>query len=69
MVRKIALPSVELLSAILAGCGSLDRPREARDVGVSDVRLKHLSAEVASNVQRGFIPGAVILVARDGKIV
>jgi CubicO group peptidase (beta-lactamase class C family) len=66
---QIAFPSVVLVSAILAGCASMDTQKHARSFGVSDQRLKQVSAQISTDVQNGAIPGAVILVARNGKIV
>ena len=69
MRLQIGFPSVVLVSAILAGCANMDTHKDARSFGVSDQRLKQLSAQISADVQKGAIPGAVILVARNGKIV
>jgi CubicO group peptidase (beta-lactamase class C family) len=60
---------IVLLSAIVAGCANIDARDDARGFGVSGQRLKQLSAQISAEAQSGAIPGAVILVARNGKIV
>src|SRR5215831_14920388 len=50
--------------------GSLDgSPVSGRTYAVSTPRLKQLSALTAGDVQKGQIPGVVMLVARNGKVV
>jgi CubicO group peptidase (beta-lactamase class C family) len=63
------ITGVVLLSAIVAGCANIDARDDARGFGVSGQRLKQLSAQISAEAQSGAIPGAVILVARNGKIV
>jgi len=60
---------IVLLSAIVAGCANIDSRDDARGFGVSGQRLKQLSAQLSAEARSGAIPGAVILVARNGKIV
>jgi CubicO group peptidase (beta-lactamase class C family) len=50
-------------------CANIDAHDDARGFGVSSQRLKQLSAQISAEAQSGAIPGAVILVARNGKIV
>jgi len=66
MMRKIF---TLVLPLALAACANMDTREGGQTYGVSEQRLKQLSAEIASDVQKGAIPGAVILVARDGKVV
>ena len=60
---------VVLLSAMVAACANIDARDDARAFGVSSQRLKQLSAQLSTEARSGAIPGAVILVARNGKIV
>jgi len=66
MMRKML---TFVLPLALAACANMDMREGGQTYGVSEQRLKQLSAEIASDVQKGTIPGAVILVARDGKVV
>lgn len=69
MRLQVSFPSIVLVSAILVGCAGMDTRENAGASGVSDQRLKQVSAEIAAEGQKGQIPGAVVLVARNGKIV
>ena len=62
---------IALLAFTLAACAGLqDRPGGgAPDQGFSRPRLEALSAQTRADVQNGRIPGAVMLVARNGKLV
>lgn len=66
---KRGVTFIVLLSAIVAGCANIDAHDDARGFGVSSQRLKQLSAQISAEAQSGAIPGAVILVARNGKVV
>jgi CubicO group peptidase (beta-lactamase class C family) len=65
---RVELPA-SFSSAIVAACANVDARDDARGFGVSSQRLKQLSAQISTEAQSGAIPGAVILVARNGKIV
>ena len=58
---------IVLLCAMVAACASIDARDDARGFGVSGQRLKQLSTQFRAEAQSGAIPGAVILVARNGK--
>jgi CubicO group peptidase (beta-lactamase class C family) len=58
-----------LAITILFGCASLQSRDDGRTYAVSTAPLKQLSALTAADVQKGQFPGAVILVARNGKVV
>ncbi len=45
------------------------KPASPATVGMSDIRLKRIDAMLKQAVKDGDIPGAVALIARDGKIV
>jgi CubicO group peptidase (beta-lactamase class C family) len=52
---------------LLQGCATA--PEAPRGAGVNDARMKALGAQVRADVERGAIPGAVIVVARGGNVV
>jgi CubicO group peptidase (beta-lactamase class C family) len=47
---------------------SLPKADRAEDVGISSERLKRVTSTFQAQVDNGAIPGAVILIARRGKI-
>ncbi len=47
---------------------STDKPGRAEDVGFSSDRLARITELFQEQVDNGAIPGAVLLVARDGKL-
>lgn len=55
------LPSVSLAQG-------LPRAKSPEEVGLSSERLKRLSAMFKSEIEKGITPGAVLLVARRGKV-
>jgi CubicO group peptidase (beta-lactamase class C family) len=64
-------PSIVLLGALLAAaalCQSLPVANRPEDVGISSQRLQRVHAQMQADVEKGRIPGAVLLIARDGKI-
>jgi CubicO group peptidase (beta-lactamase class C family) len=54
---------------VVAACANVDARDDARGFGVSSQRLKQLSVQIKAEAQSHAIPGAVILVARNGRIV
>src|SRR5687768_15651516 len=60
------LVSLLLWSALLAGCAGLAGQRSAE---LDEGRLARLEAAVHKDVAGGRIPGVVMAVARDGKVV
>ncbi len=55
-----------LFAALLAGCAGL---QEAGTTGgFSQQRLDAMSAQVKADVARGRIPGAVLLLSRNGQV-
>jgi CubicO group peptidase (beta-lactamase class C family) len=58
-----------LLAFVLAGCASTQIGNIGQGYGVSQARLKQLGTQVRADVEQRRIPGAVMLVARDGKVV
>jgi CubicO group peptidase (beta-lactamase class C family) len=58
-----------VLSALVAACADLKPRQDAADSGVSLQPLKQLSAQLRAEAQSGAIPGAAMLVARNGRVV
>ncbi len=60
-----ALATCLSISALAQGLPMSDRPE---DVGFSSERLKRLTQKFQQDVDKGEIPGAVVLIARKGKV-
>ncbi len=74
-MRKPDLRAVPTAFVVLASlcwaalAGAADLPRAAPEsVGLSSPRLDRITAMLADNVKAQAIPGAVLLIARHGKI-
>ncbi len=64
-------PSVWLLGMSLstvALCQSIPTAKKPEDLGISSQRLDRLRGQMKADVESGRIPGAVVLIARNGKI-
>ena len=59
----------EALEAFAADGGRALREGGATDVGMSQARLDDVAARVQNRIDRGLMPGAVVLVARHGRVV
>jgi len=59
----------EALEAFAADGGRALREGGAADVGMSQARLDDVAARVQNRIDRGLMPGAVVLVARHGRVV
>jgi CubicO group peptidase (beta-lactamase class C family) len=57
------------LEAFAADGGRALREGGAADVGMSQARLDDVTARVQNRIDRGLMPGAVVLVARHGQVV
>ena len=71
MIQKSRTFAFLLVVALaLAGCASpaLRMAGTPEEVGLSSQKLKELSAAFQAKVDKGELPGVVILVARDDKI-
>jgi CubicO group peptidase (beta-lactamase class C family) len=71
-LRRIALfPGLVVLATVVAAApAAAQLPRsEAQAVGLSPERLGRVRQFVAAEVERGRIPGAVVAIARRGKLV
>jgi CubicO group peptidase (beta-lactamase class C family) len=65
LIALLALATSLSVSALAQGLPKAASPEE---IGISTQRLKRLSAAFQSDVDKGVIPGAVVLVARGGKV-
>src|SRR6185503_16073759 len=54
-------------AALVAGCAGQQTQTGGR--GLDGARLERLESRIRADVDKGRIPGAVMLVARDGKVV
>ena len=75
-LRKMKLMNVAILVVSLAAQSELSLPALAQtalarpeDVGLSSSKLALIHAAVKIEIEAGQIPGAIVLVARDGKVV
>ena len=72
MLTKIVLACVAALSFMTPGLGlaadALPRAQRPEDVGFSTERLARLTKITQEHIEAGRLPGAVILIARQGKV-
>jgi CubicO group peptidase (beta-lactamase class C family) len=61
------VPFFIALAVTLGGCATL-QPAQPESVGISSARLKELATVAQEGVDKREIPGAVVLVARRGKV-
>ena len=64
----LALALLSVATAAHAENGVLPKAPSPEDVGLSSTQLKRLEAVTKKNIDDGLMPGAVMLVARRGKI-
>jgi CubicO group peptidase (beta-lactamase class C family) len=57
-----------MLLATIAGAQGLPRAKTPEEVGLSAERLKRISAGFQADVDKGAIPGAVVMIVRKGKV-
>jgi CubicO group peptidase (beta-lactamase class C family) len=67
--RTIGCAALALSIAASAGAQGLPKAQTPEEVGFSTTRLKRLSDRINEGVKAGELPGAVVLIARNGKIV
>lgn len=68
-LRKLmCLSAVAMCTAFSAFAQDLPKAGKAEDAGFSTSRLKRLTDVLQADVDKGAIPGAVVIIARDGKI-
>jgi CubicO group peptidase (beta-lactamase class C family) len=64
----LALCIAAMVTTAYAENGSLPMAGKPEDVGLSSAQLKRLEAATKQNIDDGLMPGAVMLVARRGKV-
>ncbi len=69
LVRAFGLAALALGFALPAVGQGMPKAQSPEEVGFSSVRLKRLSDRINEGVKSGEIPGAVVLIARSGRIV
>jgi CubicO group peptidase (beta-lactamase class C family) len=67
--RTMGMAALALSIAASAGAQGLPKAQSPEEVGFSTTRLKRLSDRINEGVKAGELPGAVVLIARNGKIV
>ena len=67
--RTIALAALALSITAVASAQGLPKAQSPEEVGFSAARLKRLSDRINEGVKAGELPGAVVLIARNGKVV
>ena len=68
-VLKRSLVVLALMSVAAAARAEVATVAKPEDVGLSSAQLKKIEAATQKNIDDGLIPGAVMLVARRGKVV
>ena len=69
MSRVASLVALALVIAVPALAQGIPKAQTPEEVGFSTTRLKRLSDRLNEGVKAGELPGAVVLIARNGKIV
>lgn len=69
MVRIAAAAALGVVLAWPAGAQGIPRVQSPEEVGFLSTRLKRLSDRLNEGVKNNELPGAVVLIARNGKIV
>jgi CubicO group peptidase (beta-lactamase class C family) len=67
--RTLGLAALILSICAAAAAQGLPKAQSPEEVGFSAVRLKRLSDRINEGVKAGELPGAVVLIARNGRIV
>jgi len=68
IARKLSIGLVGVLLAAAALCQSLPVANRPEEVGMSAQRLERVHVRMQADVESARIPGAVLLIARNGKI-
>lgn len=69
MVRLAAAAALACVVALPAGAQGIPKAQSPEEVGFLSTRLKRLSDRLNEGVKNNELPGAVVLIARNGKIV
>ena len=68
IIRKLSIGLPAVLLAAAALCQSLPVANRPEDLGMSSQRLERIRLQMNADIEGGRIPGAVLLIARNGKI-
>jgi CubicO group peptidase (beta-lactamase class C family) len=68
VARMLASMAMILLMVAIASAQGLPKAKNPEEVGLSSERLKRISAWMKADIEKGVIPGAVVLIARQGKV-
>jgi len=66
--RVIAATVLFMLLVTIASAQGLPKAKTPEEVGLSSDRLKRISAGFQADVDKGVIPGAVVMIVRKGKV-
>jgi CubicO group peptidase (beta-lactamase class C family) len=66
--RMLVVVVMILVFVTTAGAQGLPQAKNPEEVGLSSERLKRMTAGLKNDVDKGAIPGAVVLIARKGKV-
>jgi len=69
MVRLAAGAALALTMALQASAQGIPRAQSPEEVGFVSTRLKRLSDRIEEGVKNNELPGAVVLIARNGRLV
>src|SRR2546429_2867732 len=69
IVRLAAAAALAVCVVMPAAAQGIPKAQSPEEVGFLSTRLKRLSDRINEGVKSGEIPGAVVLIARNGKIV
>jgi CubicO group peptidase (beta-lactamase class C family) len=69
MVRVAAAAALAISMALPAGAQGIPKAQSPEEVGFMASRLKRLSDRIEEGVKNNELPGAVVLIARNGKLV
>lgn len=68
MVRALGLAALAVVVALPAAAQGIPKAQSPEEVGFLSTRLKRLSDRINEGVKNNELPGAVVLIARNGKI-
>ncbi|MGD9879392.1 MAG: serine hydrolase domain-containing protein [Reyranella sp.] len=68
MIRAAVLAALAMSVALPAGAQGIPKAQSPEEVGFVSTRLKRLSDRINEGVKNNELPGAVVLIARNGKL-
>jgi len=69
IIRTMGLAALVLSICASAWAQGIPKAQSPEEVGFSSIRLKRIGERINEGVKAGELPGAVVLIARNGKIV